>query len=165
MSLALGVRGVYTIVISAEKHWTNIEKLLKKYSNRPISVADACLIRCAEIHEEARIARSTATSESTTGRAIENFTSCKLLVGSALSVRGKFWAWLLQGWLLTSPASWRAPNHPDVDHIGIRELLDGLRVVEARAVARDASCVIPCTRRATSIERTGNNKSRTRLKS
>ena len=34
--VALGVRGVYTIAISAEKHWTNIEKLLKKYSNRPI---------------------------------------------------------------------------------------------------------------------------------
>jgi uncharacterized protein len=54
--VALGVRGVYTIAISAERHWTNIETLLKKYSNRPISLADACLIRCAEIHEEARIA-------------------------------------------------------------------------------------------------------------
>jgi predicted nucleic acid-binding protein len=28
---------------------------LKKYSDRPISLADACLIRCAEIHREARI--------------------------------------------------------------------------------------------------------------
>src|SRR6185295_12200305 len=33
----------------------SIEALLKKYSDRPISLADACLIRCAEIHEEARV--------------------------------------------------------------------------------------------------------------
>ena len=53
--VALGARGVYTIALSAEQHWTNIEMLLKKYSDRPISFADACLIRCAEIHHEARI--------------------------------------------------------------------------------------------------------------
>lgn len=34
---------------------TNIEALLKKYANRPISLADACLIRCAEVHDDARI--------------------------------------------------------------------------------------------------------------
>jgi predicted nucleic acid-binding protein len=54
--VALGARGLYTIAISAEAHWTDIEALLKKYSDRPISLADACLIRCAEIHHEARIA-------------------------------------------------------------------------------------------------------------
>ena len=54
--IALGARGVYTIAIAAEPHWANIEALLKKYANRPISLADACLIRCAEIHQEARIA-------------------------------------------------------------------------------------------------------------
>lgn len=53
--VALGARGVYSIAISAEEHWTHIEALLKKYSDRPISLADACLIRCAEIHQEARI--------------------------------------------------------------------------------------------------------------
>jgi len=53
--VALGARGVYGIAISAEEHWTNIETLLKKYADRPISLADACLIRCAEIHQEARI--------------------------------------------------------------------------------------------------------------
>jgi predicted nucleic acid-binding protein len=53
--VALGGRGVYSIAISAEGHWTKIEALLKKYSDRPISLADACLIRCAEIHHEARI--------------------------------------------------------------------------------------------------------------
>jgi uncharacterized protein len=53
--VALGVRGVYSVAIAAEEHWVNIAALLKKYSDRPISLADACLIRCAEIHQEARI--------------------------------------------------------------------------------------------------------------
>ncbi len=53
--VALGARGVYSMAIAAHEHWGNIEALLKKYANRPISMADACLIRCAEIHQEARI--------------------------------------------------------------------------------------------------------------
>ena len=53
--VALGRRGVFSIALSAEEHWTSIEALFKKYSDRPISLADACLIRCAEIHREARI--------------------------------------------------------------------------------------------------------------
>ena len=52
----LGVSGLYTIAISAEDHWTDIEFLLTKYADRPISLADACLIRCAELHDESRIA-------------------------------------------------------------------------------------------------------------
>ena len=43
------------MAIAAHDHWSNIEALLKKYHDRPISMADACLIRCAEIHHEARI--------------------------------------------------------------------------------------------------------------
>ena len=53
--VALGARGVYSIGISAEGHWSAIETLLRKYSDRPISFADACLIRCADVHQEARI--------------------------------------------------------------------------------------------------------------
>ena len=53
--VALGGRGVYSVALSAEQHWINIETLLKKYSDRPISFADACLIRCAEIHQEPRV--------------------------------------------------------------------------------------------------------------
>jgi uncharacterized protein len=53
--VALGARGVYRVAISAEQHWADIEMLMKKYSTRPASLADACLIRCAEIHDEARI--------------------------------------------------------------------------------------------------------------
>jgi len=53
--VALGGRGVYSVALSAEQHSIDIETLLKKYSDRPISFADACLIRCAEIHQEPRI--------------------------------------------------------------------------------------------------------------
>ena len=54
--VALGARGVFRIALAAESHWTSIEDLMKKYSDRPISLADACLIRCAELHRDARIA-------------------------------------------------------------------------------------------------------------
>jgi predicted nucleic acid-binding protein len=53
--VALGQRGVYTVTMAASEHWTSIEALLRKYSARPISFADACLIRCAEVHQEPRI--------------------------------------------------------------------------------------------------------------
>jgi uncharacterized protein len=53
--VALGRRGVYTIAMSIEEHWTNLERLLRKYADRPISLADACLIRCAELYDEPRI--------------------------------------------------------------------------------------------------------------
>jgi predicted nucleic acid-binding protein len=53
--MALGRRGIYTIAMSINEHWTNIERLLSKYADRPISLADACLIRCAEVYEEPRI--------------------------------------------------------------------------------------------------------------
>jgi predicted nucleic acid-binding protein len=53
--VALGRKGVYEISMSLDNSWTCIEALLRKYANRPISLADACLICCAEIYQEARI--------------------------------------------------------------------------------------------------------------
>jgi uncharacterized protein len=53
--LALASRGVYDISLALNEQWTSVEGLLRKYADRPISLADACLIRCAEVHEEARI--------------------------------------------------------------------------------------------------------------
>jgi uncharacterized protein len=53
--VALGRRGVFDLTIALNEHWTNVEALLTKYADRPIGLADACLIRCAEIHHEARI--------------------------------------------------------------------------------------------------------------
>ncbi len=45
----------FTIAMSIDEHWASVEALLKKYADRPISLADACLIRCAELHQEERI--------------------------------------------------------------------------------------------------------------
>ena len=53
--LALARKGVFEIGLSLDDHWAETEVLLKKYVNQPISLADACLIRCAEIHQEPRI--------------------------------------------------------------------------------------------------------------
>ncbi len=54
--MALGRKGVYDVVFAAREHWTNLDGILRKYADRPVSFADACLIRTAEIHEEPRIA-------------------------------------------------------------------------------------------------------------
>ena len=51
----LARRGVFEIAIKAEDHWANIETLLTKYAEQPMSFADACLVRCAEIWDEPRI--------------------------------------------------------------------------------------------------------------
>jgi uncharacterized protein len=53
--IKLGRTGVYEISFKLQDHWAEIESLLRKYADRPISLADASLIRCAEIHQEARI--------------------------------------------------------------------------------------------------------------
>jgi predicted nucleic acid-binding protein len=53
--LALGRKGVYEIALSLGEHVPPIEALLRKYSDRPASLADACLIRCAELHDEPRV--------------------------------------------------------------------------------------------------------------
>jgi predicted nucleic acid-binding protein len=53
--IALARKGVYEIGLSLDEHWMEVEALLKKYADRPISLADASLIRCAEIHNEPRI--------------------------------------------------------------------------------------------------------------
>jgi len=53
--IALGRKGVYEISMTLQDSWTDVEALLRKYANRPTSLADACLIRCAEIYQEARI--------------------------------------------------------------------------------------------------------------
>ena len=53
--LALGRKGVYEIALQLGEHLTAIEALLRKYSDRPASLADVCLIRCAELHDEPRV--------------------------------------------------------------------------------------------------------------
>jgi predicted nucleic acid-binding protein len=53
--LALGRQGVYELGLAIDAHWEALERLLKKYQHRPISLADACLVHCADIHDEPRI--------------------------------------------------------------------------------------------------------------
>jgi predicted nucleic acid-binding protein len=53
--MALAERGVFSIAIAADEHGAAIKTLLQRYASRPISLADACLIRCADVHQEKRI--------------------------------------------------------------------------------------------------------------
>ncbi|HET9218999.1 MAG TPA: PIN domain-containing protein [Terriglobia bacterium] len=53
--IALGRKSVFEVAFSLEDHWSQIETLMKKYADRPISLADACLIRCAEVFQEPRV--------------------------------------------------------------------------------------------------------------
>lgn len=53
--LTLARKGVYEVAFSLDDHQAEVEALLARYRDRPISLADACLIRCAEIHDEPRI--------------------------------------------------------------------------------------------------------------
>ena len=53
--VTLGRKGVFEIGVSLDREWRNVEALLRKYADRPMSLADACLVRCAELHEEPRI--------------------------------------------------------------------------------------------------------------
>jgi predicted nucleic acid-binding protein len=53
--IALGKKGIYEISFSLANQFDDIESILKKYANRPVSLADACLIRSAEIFQESRI--------------------------------------------------------------------------------------------------------------
>lgn len=53
--LELGQKGFYEITFDAEEHLYPLQNLFKKYEDQNISLADACLIRLAEIHQESRI--------------------------------------------------------------------------------------------------------------
>ena len=51
----LGAAGLFEVVLRINEHWAAIERMLRKYVDVPAALADACLIRCAEVHDEARI--------------------------------------------------------------------------------------------------------------
>jgi len=53
--LALGRTGALEIALRIDEHWRAIEKTLEKYRDVPASLADACLICCAEVCQEPRI--------------------------------------------------------------------------------------------------------------
>lgn len=53
--LALARAGLFTVGLAAADHWAALEALMRRYREVPMSFADACLVRCAEVHREARI--------------------------------------------------------------------------------------------------------------
>ncbi|MGB7220395.1 MAG: PIN domain-containing protein [Vicinamibacterales bacterium] len=53
--VALARKGLFEIALGVEDEWAELEVLLRKYKTRRISLAGACLIRCAERHGEPRI--------------------------------------------------------------------------------------------------------------
>ena len=54
--LSMGEDKIYEIGIELQKNLGSVKNLLIKYKNLPISLADACLIRCAEIYHTDQIA-------------------------------------------------------------------------------------------------------------
>lgn len=53
--LELVRRGVVTVDFRVEDHCAPLSKLMAKYSDVPMSLADACLVRMAELHSESKI--------------------------------------------------------------------------------------------------------------
>jgi predicted nucleic acid-binding protein len=51
----LGAAGLFDVVLRINEHWAAIERVLRKYVDIRAALADACLIRCAEVHNEPRI--------------------------------------------------------------------------------------------------------------
>jgi predicted nucleic acid-binding protein len=52
---ALAERGVIRVALTIEKEQGDLRALIRRYRNRPMSLADACLVRLSEIHEGAQV--------------------------------------------------------------------------------------------------------------
>lgn len=52
---ALLERGVIRIAIGIEREQADLRVLMRRYRNRPMSLADACLVRLSEIHGSSQI--------------------------------------------------------------------------------------------------------------
>ena len=48
-------RGVVVLAFDLRAEWTAVATLLRKYGDVPMSLADACLVRMAEMHRDARV--------------------------------------------------------------------------------------------------------------
>ena len=48
-------RGVIRIAIAVEREQADLRALMRRYRNRPMSLADACLVRLSEIHRAAEV--------------------------------------------------------------------------------------------------------------
>lgn len=52
---ALLERGVIRVAIAVEREQADLRALMRRYRNRPMSLADACLVRLSEIHGAAEV--------------------------------------------------------------------------------------------------------------
>ena len=52
---ALLERRVIRIALAVEAEQANLRALMRRYRNRPMSLADACLVRLSEIHHTSRV--------------------------------------------------------------------------------------------------------------
>ncbi len=52
---ALLERGVIRIALSVQDEQTELRVLMRRYRNRPMSLADACLVRLSEIHNAGEV--------------------------------------------------------------------------------------------------------------
>jgi predicted nucleic acid-binding protein len=52
---ALLERGVIRIALSVQDEQADLRALMRRYRNRPMSLADACLVRLSEIHATAEV--------------------------------------------------------------------------------------------------------------
>lgn len=52
---ALLERGVIRIALAIEEEQADLRALMRRYRNRPMSLADACLVRLSEIHTAAEV--------------------------------------------------------------------------------------------------------------
>jgi uncharacterized protein len=48
-------RGVIRIALGVQKEQTELRALMRRYRNRPMSLADACLVRLSEVHANAEV--------------------------------------------------------------------------------------------------------------
>lgn len=52
---ALLERGVIRIALALQKEQADLRALMRRYRNRPMSLADACLVRLSEIHRDGEV--------------------------------------------------------------------------------------------------------------
>jgi predicted nucleic acid-binding protein len=48
-------RGKFLVQFSAEEHWPDLRRLLRKYADLPMSLADACLVRMTELSPQSQV--------------------------------------------------------------------------------------------------------------
>src|SRR5262249_26862793 len=48
-------RGVVRVALTIQEQQTDLRALMRRYRNRPMSLADACLVRLSEIHPSSEV--------------------------------------------------------------------------------------------------------------